>query len=218
MFTGIISAAGRIKKIEKNKSFILTVETQIVGTRRGAFIGDSIAVDGVCLTVAEIIENNLVFELMPETSRLTIADGYKVGSVVNLERSLKVGDELGGHFVSGHVDGIGKVVKIKKEKESVVITFAPPKKLLKYLARKGSVAINGVSLTIINPAAETRHCLVSANQQETFNVSLVTYTLENTNLSKLKIGDKVNIEIDLLARYIEKLSYKVPSSEFKVIK
>ncbi|MFH1564796.1 MAG: riboflavin synthase [bacterium] len=205
MFTGIISATGRIKKIEKNKNFFLTVETKKSFNK--VKLGDSIAVDGVCLTLAKIIKNNLVFEIMPETARLTIADDYKIGSFVNLERSLKVGDELGGHFVSGHVDGVGKVTKIKKEKESVIITFTPPKKLLKYLARKGSVAINGVSLTIINPEAETRQCLVSTNGQETFSVSLVTYTLENTNLSKLRIGDKINVEIDLLARYIEKIQY-----------
>jgi riboflavin synthase len=192
MFTGIITAVGRIKKIEKGKSFILTVETK--DNFKNVKLGDSISVDGVCLTVAKIVGGVLVFELMPETARLTIADDYKIGSLVNLERSMKVGDEIGGHFVSGHVDGVGKVVKIEKEKESVVITVRPPKELLKYLAHKGSVAINGVSLTIIN-----------SGKQEVFSVSLVTYTLENTDLSKLTIGDKVNVEVDLLARYIEKL-------------
>lgn len=249
MFTGIITAIGRVKKIEKNKSFILIIETAKDFNKK-IKTGNSVAVDGCCLTAAKIIDLsrrpfnppnphyrggicttpadkgcgvmeanamranalkkvNLIFELMPETARLTIADDYKIGDLVNLESSLKVGDELGGHFVSGHIDGVGKVVKIAKKKNSVIITFAPPAKICKYLAHKGNVSINGVSLTIINPVKNS----------QTFNVSLVAYTLENTNLSKLKIGDKVNIEIDLLARYfvIQRNSKYVKRSFIKKI-
>ena len=206
MFTGIITATGRIKKIKKDKSFILTIETNKNFVKK-AKLGNSIAVDGVCLTVAKIkttpnpslkrrgTKGVLTFELMPETVRLTLAGGYKVGTIVNLEQSMRVGDEIGGHFVAGHVDGVGKVVKIRKEKESAIITIKPPNKLLKYLAHKGSVAVDGVSLTIINPSSKSTN----------FNISLVTYTLEHTNLSKLKIGTKINIEVDLLARYVEKM-------------
>jgi riboflavin synthase len=195
MFTGIIATTGKVKKIQKNKGFILTVETKKNFIKK-IKPGSSIAVDGVCLTVTKIFGNSLVFELMPETVRLSIANEYKIGSIVNLEHPMRVGAELGGHFVAGHVDGIGTVNKVKKEKESIVLTIKPPTKLLKYLAHKGSVAINGVSLTLIN----------TKNKSATFDVSLVSYTLEHTNLSELKIGGKVNIEVDLLARYLEKLN------------
>jgi len=194
MFTGIITATGRVKEIKKEKSFILTIETD-EDFAKEAQLGSSILTDGVCLTVAKKEGNELIFELMPETVRLTIADGYTIGTVVNLEPSLKVNSELGGHFVAGHVDGIGEVTNIKQEGESIVITFQPPKELLKYLAHKGSVAINGVSLTLINPELNA----------DAFSVSLVTYTLEHTNLSDLEVGSKVNIEVDMLARYIERL-------------
>lgn len=198
MFTGIITNLGTIKNISKSKKFILTVAVAKSFVKK-IKLGNSVAVDGVCLTTAKIFGNNLIFELMPETARLTIAENYRVGSLVNLEMALRLGDELGGHLVSGHVDGVGLVTAIQPEKNSLIITIKPPTDLLKYLAHKGSVTINGVSLTIIRPPRFSK----------TFQVSLVSYTLEHTNLSKLKVGSSINLEIDLLARYLEKLQSKL---------
>lgn len=194
MFTGIITSIGKIKKIENDKKFILTIQTP-KDFLRTVKNGSSVAVDGVCLTVMKITKDGLLFELMPETVRLTIANNYAVDTVVNLEGAMRIKDELGGHFVSGHVDGVGKVINIKTKKAATILTIQPPKNLLKYLAHKGSVTVNGVSLTLINPKLKS----------SSFQVSLVSYTLEHTNLSKLKKDNLVNLEVDLLVRYLERL-------------
>ncbi|MEA2088882.1 MAG: riboflavin synthase [Patescibacteria group bacterium] len=192
MFSGIVKTTGKIKKIEKkNKKVYFTIKTN--NFLNNIKIGASIACDGVCLTVVKKTKNSFQAELMPETLRITKFSNSKIGDFINLEKSLRVGDFVDGHFVMGHIDGIGKIQKIILDKEYVNLIIKIPKGLKKFLAYKGSVSINGVSLTI------------SGVGNNWFKVSLITHTLEITNLSCLKINDKVNIEIDMVARYLEKL-------------
>ncbi len=189
MFTGIINKTGKIKKInrEKNKIY-LTIKVN--NFSNGVKIGGSVSCDGACLTVIKKTKDGFTVELMPETSRVTKFKDSKIGDLVNLEPALKIGERLDGHFVMGHIDGTGVVGKATNEGEFKSLAIKVPKELVKYLARKGSVAVNGVSLT------------VSGAGKDWFKVCLITHTLENTNLSKLKKGDKVNIEVDMMARYI----------------
>lgn len=192
MFSGIIETTGKIKKIEdKNKKVYFTIEVK--NFLNNIKIGASIACDGVCLTVVKKIRNSFKVELMPETLRVTKFLDSKTGDLINLEKSLKVGDFVDGHFVMGHIDGVGKIKKIVLDKEYINLIIKIPRGLEKFIAYKGSISINGVSLTI------------SGLGQDWFKVSLITHTLEITNLSYLKINDKVNLEIDIIARYLERL-------------
>lgn len=189
MFTGIIEKTGVIKKIERNY-FTIEVKDFLTDLK----IGDSIAVDGTCLTIIESDGDSFKIELMPETLRLTNFSCLKEGDKVNLEKSLRVGDKLDGHFVSGHVDGVGKVKEIRKEGKFVDLIISVPADLRKYIARKGAIAINGISLTI------------AEDLKDSFRASLTTHTCEVTNLKNIKEGDLVNLEVDILARYLKKLS------------
>lgn len=195
MFTGIIVQKGKIEKIKSldgKVHFVIAAP----GFLQGAKIGDSVACDGACLTLVEIVKDGFEVELMPETLRLTKFQDAAVGDIVNLERSLKIGDRLDGHFVSGHIDGIGTVKEIVKDGDYTDLIIKVPAPLMKYFARKGSAAVNGVSLT------------VAAIGKDRFKVCLITHTLAATNLSALKIGDKVNLEVDMIARYLEQLLKK----------
>lgn len=193
MFTGIIREVGEVKEISEQKGNILLVISakEILENKK---VGDSIAVDGVCTTIVDLSKDDFSVELMPETLKKTNLGEKKVGSKVNLESPLKLSDNIGGHLVLGHIDEIGEVVKIKNEGEgSKVLMIKFPLILAKFLALKGSVAVNGVSLTI------------SDLQTDTFSVSLIPHTLENTNLGDLQAGGKVNLEIDMIARYLERM-------------
>ncbi|MDP3043228.1 MAG: riboflavin synthase [bacterium] len=204
MFTGIIETTGKIQKIKpsfapsggatagKNKKvyFIIEVKNFLKDIKTGA----SISCDGVCLTVVKKTKDSFTVELMPETLRLTKFADARAGDLINLEKSLKIGERLDGHFVMGHVDGVGVVKKVIKEGEYTDLIINVPKKIIKYLAYKGSASINGVSLTI------------AGNGKDWLKVCLITHTLEITNLSVLKAGDKVNIEVDMIARYLESLA------------
>lgn len=181
MFTGIIEDVGIIRRREVvNGQLQLIVESKKIRTVKK---GSSVSVDGVCLTVAGKKGNSVMFDVMKETVRKTTLAQKKKGDRVNIERALKVGDELSGHFVFGHVDGIGQVTE-------GLLTIKPPRELMKYIVPQGSVAIDGVSLT------------VARVRKESFTVSLVDYTLKHTTLGTLKKGDMVNIEIDMLAKII----------------
>jgi len=153
-------------------------------------------VNGVCSTVAKVNKVNKVrkgaftVEYMPETVKKTTVDRFKKETEVNLERSLRVGDLMDGHIVQGHVDCAGKIIGVDKVKSSKVLKIKVPKEFVKFLAPKGSVSVDGISLTIVD------------SKKDWFTVSLVSYTLENTNLGKIKIGEKVNIEVDAIAKYI----------------
>jgi len=194
MFTGIIQKTGEIKKIgTRNGIKILAIEPRLAKTRakqRMLNPGDSIAVDGCCLTVTACTKKLFKVEAIPETLKHTIINKYRKGTIVNLENPLKIGDSLDGHFVQGHIDFVGTVLKSGKDGDSKILTISFPKNIAKYFALKGSVTVNGVSLTI------------SKISKTGFEVSLIPQTLKTTNLNSLVKNDVANIEIDMIARYI----------------
>jgi riboflavin synthase len=193
MFTGIITAIGQITAIEpKGGDFRLTINTgklPLSDTK----LGDSIAVNGVCLTAVELGKQHFCADVSNETlSRSTLKTAI-VGTPVNLELALTPTARLGGHIVSGHVDGIGELVELKPDARSWRLSFKAPDDLAKYIAEKGSITINGISLTVntVNGAL--------------FSVNIVPHTLKETTLADIKVGNQVNLEVDLLARYLERL-------------
>jgi len=194
MFTGIVEGIGKIKKISKatkNRSAIqMTVDLGKHG--KGLKTGQSVALNGVCLTVIKLSKTECTFEMIEETTKKTDLGNLKPGGIVNLERSLKAGDRLEGHFVLGHVDGVGIIKKIQKKPKEVEVWFEVPKILSKYVVKKGSIAIDGISLTVV----DIKNNLAS--------VCLIPHTIEVTNFKTKKIGDKVNIETDILGKYILK--------------
>ena len=190
MFTGIIEERGKISKITHQTHITrLTIDAKKV--LEDVKLGDSIAVNGVCLTVTQFGEDYFNADVMPETLKRTGFDQYRIGTVVNLERALRVGDRLGGHLVSGHIDGEAELTKIEDlgDVRELTITLKEPHGGL--IIPKGSIAIDGISLTII------------AVTQQSFTVGIIPHTYENTNLSSLKIGDRVNIEFDIYGKYVQ---------------
>lgn len=191
MFTGIIQDKGRVMSVERQSSGLsLEISTNL--DLSSLKIGDSIAVDGVCLTVVKLTGPTFLVEVSPETRQRTTLARIKAGQEVNLEMPLKMSDPLGGHFVAGHVDGPGEIVAIIPEGNSQRYYFRTSPEITKYLIPKGSVAIDGISLTIVD-------C-----QGEEFSVVVIPHTAARTTLGKKKVGDQVNLEVDLLAKYIEK--------------
>jgi riboflavin synthase len=182
MFTGIVRERARVESFDGGR---LTVASAL-----DPAIGDSVAVDGVCLTVADRANGSLAFDVMPET----LARAKPFGAEVNLEEALRAGDPLGGHYVQGHVDGVGRVRSVEPEGDSRRATIEAPAEILRYCVEKGSIAVEGVSLTI-------------AELTDTaFEVALVRHTLEATTLGTLEAGDEVNLEVDVLAKYVERLA------------
>lgn len=194
MFTGIVTDVGRIVETKATGDLRARIATRYdVG---GIDIGASIACDGVCLTVVALgdqPENWFDVEISAETVSKTNLGGWVSGKRVNLERALKVGDELGGHIVSGHVDGLAEVVKVAPEGGSVRVTFRAPEALAKFIAPKGSVALNGTSLTVNEVAGAE------------FGVNLIPHTQEVTTWGEVAVGDRVNLEVDTMARYVARL-------------
>jgi riboflavin synthase len=192
MFTGIVAAVGCVIEASPTAGGVrLRIDAAGLGLADVA-IGDSIAVNGACLTVVSLADRAFEVELSRET--LACIAAFDKGTPVNLEKALRLYDRLGGHLVSGHVDGVGTVERVQAAGDNRVVEFAIPAGLARYVARKGSVAVNGVSLTVNE---------VSDN---TFAVNLIPHTLASTNLSALAPGARVNVEIDLVARYCERLS------------
>ncbi len=194
MFTGIVEGIGivnKISKITKNRSAIeMTID---LGKQvKGLKIGQSVALNGVCLTATKLSKSKCIFEMIEETTKKTDLGNLKVGSVVNIERSLKTGGRLEGHFVLGHVDGVGIIKKILKKPKEVQVYFEVPKNLTRYVVKKGSIAIDGISLTVV----DIKKTLVS--------VSLIPHTIEITNFHTKRVGDKLNIETDIIGKYILK--------------
>ena len=193
MFTGIIKAKGRVAAIEKRGGDVrLRVTAEDLPWSQYA-LGDSISVNGVCLTAVRLLHNGFDTDVSVETLDVTTLKRLVVGDAVNLEPALRVGDALGGHLVSGHVDGIGKVIGRADDARSIRMTFEVPNELARFIARKGSVCVDGVSLTINE---------VSGN---TFGLNIIPHTAEVTTMGGYEIGAAVNIEVDLLARYIERM-------------
>lgn len=193
MFTGIIQAIGKVENIEEREGDVrLRVALGAMSDREFA-VGESIAVNGVCLTAVEPANKFLVADVSRETLMHTTLGDLENGSAVNLEPALSVSDRLGGHIVSGHVDGVGKLIEKKQDARSWRFVFEAPRELARYIARKGSITIDGISLT------------VNGVQGARFDVNIVPHTLEMTNLGMCEIGDRVNLEVDVVARYLERL-------------
>jgi riboflavin synthase len=191
MFTGLIQDIGEVQLFQrKTGGGALTISTQL--ELRSMKIGDSISVDGVCLTVAKLSDRTFTVEVSPETLRRTTLGSAKNGQPVNLELALKMSDFLGGHLVSGHVDGTGEIEEVAAEGNSFLYRFAVPREIGRYLIEKGSVAVDGISLT------------VAACRDRAFSVSVIPHTAEKTTLGKKKVGDRVNLENDVIAKYVEK--------------
>ena len=193
MFTGIVEELGRVAAIQAlpDNAIRITIEGPTVLS--DANLGDSICVNGVCLTVAEQNGDQFTADVMSETINRTTIGDLLAGSQVNLERPVTLATRLGGHLVQGHVDAVGAVSAREHSENWDVVTITPPKELLKYVVEKGSITIDGTSLT------------VSAITDTTFSVSLIPATLEKTTLGIRQIGDRVNLEVDVLAKYVEKL-------------
>jgi riboflavin synthase len=193
MFTGIVEELGRVAAIQAlpDNAIRITIEGPIVLS--DANLGDSICVNGVCLTVAEQNGDQFTADVMSETINRTTIGDLLAGSQVNLERPVTLATRLGGHLVQGHVDAVGAVSAREHSENWDVVTITPPKELLKYVVEKGSITIDGTSLT------------VSAVTDSTFSVSLIPATLDKTTLGIRQIGDRVNLEVDVLAKYVEKL-------------
>lgn len=193
MFTGIVEELGRVAAIQElpDNAIRITIEGPIVLS--DANLGDSICVNGVCLTVAEQTGDVFTADVMSETINRTTIGDLLAGSPVNLERPVTLSTRLGGHLVQGHVDAVGEVSAREHSENWDVVTITPPKDLLKYVVEKGSITIDGTSLT------------VSAVTDSTFSVSLIPATLDKTTLGIRQIGDRVNLEVDVLAKYVEKL-------------
>ena len=192
MFTGIIQAVGKIGAVSPTAGGVRIGLDSGGLALDGVKIGDSIAVNGACLTVVGLAAPRLAFDVSRET--LACVAGFTAGARVNLEKALRVGDGLDGHIVSGHVDGVGTVTRFDAAGDNRTLAVEVPRELAKYVARKGSVAVVGVSLT------------VNAVDRCVFEVNLIPHTLAATNFSALAVGMKLNIEVDMLARYAERLS------------
>ncbi|MDR3781759.1 MAG: riboflavin synthase [Candidatus Nitrosotalea sp.] len=192
MFTGIIEGLGNIVRFDKettNRS-AAKMKIKLGKIAKGLKIGDSVAINGVCLTAVNISKDVAEFEMVGETIKKTNLGSLKSGNKVNIERSLKVGERLEGHFVLGHVDGVGIISKMEKQPNQIKIWTKVPKELSKYIIKKGSVTVDGISLTVVDVL------------KDQFSVSIIPHTMKITNLSYKKVGDKVNIETDILGKYI----------------
>ena len=193
MFTGIVQAMGAIVRVEaRGGDTRLVIDTRALDTSDVA-IGDSICVSGVCLTAVAIDAAGFAADVSAETLSCTVFATLKSGDCVNLEKSLRLADRLGGHLVSGHVDGVGRVAAIEPDARSQRWSFEVPAELSRYIATKGSICIDGVSLTVNE---------VDANR---FGVNLIPHTIGATTFQYKRVGDSVNIEVDLIARYVERL-------------
>lgn len=203
MFTGLVEEIGTVKNIQKiSQSARITIEANIVleDVKRG----DSICTNGVCLTVTELQSNSFSVDVMPETIRTSSLKSLSPGSRVNLERALKASDRLGGHIVSGHIDGVGVIQNFKEEENATWITIKAHQSILKYIVGRGSIAIDGTSLT------------VAYVDEKVFKVSIIPHTNEKTILLKTRIGDEVNLECDVIGKYVEKLTKYSNENTFDV--
>ncbi len=191
MFTGLVEQRGEVECLEERPPGVRLVirSPQIAGASR---IGDSVSVNGCCLTVVACDDQTVGFDAGSETLSRTNLGRLEAGSLVNLERSLKVGDELGGHFVTGHIDAVGKLLSREDDGQWSTFWFSAPRPLMRQMAGKGSVAVDGVSLTLVD--VET----------DRFSVALIPHTLQVTTLGPLAVGDPVNLESDVLAKYVER--------------
>jgi riboflavin synthase len=188
MFTGIIEEVGTVREAGAGR-LVIEARRTVAGTN----LGDSVAINGVDLTVASMDKTDFTFNVMPETYRRSNLGLLAAGDAVNLERSLTLASRLSGHLVRGVVEGTGRVISFTPEADAVLARYSAPTELMRYVVVKGPIAVDGVSLTVVE------------RDEGSFVVSLVTYTQENTNLTRRKVGDAVNLETDIIARYVEQL-------------
>ena len=197
IFTGIIEETGTVESIHPGEQSIrLTLALRKTGA--GLKVGDSLAVNGCCLTVAELTAKGrskmAQFDLLQETWRLTNLQDCRAGSAVNLERSLEAGGRLGGHFVTGHIDGLGKITGWEQKGEDYQLQISAPEDVMRYVVHKGSVAVDGISLT------------VAAVEKESFTIWIIPHTFNETALKERAVGDMVNLESDILGKYVERFA------------
>ena len=198
MFTGIVEELGVVGKISNNA---MTVQASKV--TEDLKLGDSIAVNGTCLTAVNFSRTEFSVDLSPETMRRTSLGQLSEGSPVNLERALLASDRMGGHIVQGHVDGTGRVLSSRVDGDSIIFRIRVPKRLNPYIVEKGFIAVDGISLTVVKRGASS------------FTLAVIPYTLKNTSLASVSIGDQVNLEADILAKYVESLLDRKYGSEDK---
>lgn len=201
MFTGIIEETGQIRSFSRRGSFLdITVRASKI--LKDLKAGDSINIDGACQTVVRVNKNGFAVEAVEETLKKTTFQNLKLGQLVNLERAIRASDRLGGHILTGHIDCKGKIDSIKDKNGSHIFEILLPQSNLKYLIEKGSIAVNGISLTIVEV------------KPKSFTVSVIPHTIKNTNFVFKKIRDEVNIELDIIGKYIEKMvNSKSPQSK-----
>ena len=195
MFTGIIEEVGRVASFS-GRSLTISADKVV----RGVALGDSIGVNGICLTVNRFDERSFTVDVMGETLARTTLKDLKPGNLVNLESALTLQKPLGGHLVQGHVDDVGEVESLSRQDEATIIRVATPSKVMRYIVEKGFIAVNGISLTVVS------------RDELGFTVSIVNFTWDHTSLSSLMVGSKVNLEADVLAKYVEQLSSNNRSS------
>ncbi|MEJ7819240.1 MAG: riboflavin synthase [Rubrobacteraceae bacterium] len=191
MFTGLVETRGRVESLQTGP--MTRIEVSAGPLTEGLSVGDSVSVNGTCLTVGEVRENVVTFHAMHETLRRTALGGLRVGSVVNLERAMRAGDRFGGHIVQGHVDGVGEVSGVRAEGDAEIWAFAASEEVLRYTVEKGSICVDGISLTVV--------CVDEVG----FTVSVLPQTRSATNLGELSEGDRVNLEADVIGKYVERL-------------
>ena len=195
MFTGIIEEIGKIKRIESNEDgFRVEILADIIF--QDLKINDSIACSGICLTVTNIEQNTFTVQLVNETINRTTAKFWKKNTTINLERALLPTTRIGGHFVQGHIDTTSKIINIKKREDSAEFIFSKDSAFENYIIEKGSVCLDGISLTI------------AENKKNSFKIALIPHTLKITNWGRISIGDNVNVEVDMMAKYIENIMSK----------
>jgi riboflavin synthase len=191
VFTGLVEEVGRVSSLQDGEMLHLSISADLVtGDTRA---GDSISVNGACLTVGEADGRTLTFFAMPETLRRTALGNLAEGSPVNLERAMAAGSRFGGHIVQGHVDGVGEVLGVRPEGEAEIWEFGAPEAVLRYCVEKGSICVDGISLTVVSV------------WEGSFTVSILPQTRANTNLSGLREGSRVNLEADVIGKYVERL-------------
>jgi riboflavin synthase len=191
VFTGLVEEVGHVIRLETGQMFRLQLSASRV--LQGTRVGDSVSVNGVCLTVNELAGEALVFYAMPETLQRTALGDLTKGSPVNLERAMSLERRFGGHIVQGHVDGVGEVIGVRPEGDAQVWEFGAPQEVLRYTVGKGSVCVDGISLTVVSV------------RDVSFTVSILPQTRSKTNLGELRVGDRVNLEADVIAKYVERL-------------
>ncbi len=189
MFTGIVEETGRVKTATAGK---LVISTDTV--TRGMRLGDSVAVNGVCLTVTDFKADSFSVDIMPETLGITNLGRLRAGDRVNLERAVALGGQMGGHLVQGHIDGTGTVATVTPEAGAILITIEAPAEIMRYTVQKGFIAVDGISLTVID------------RDENSFRVSVVGYTRQQTTLGEKRAGDPVNLETDIIGKYVEQFT------------